>query len=143
MAEKEVGIILDVTPGDHEKFERRLLEGMGHEVRVCHGPGEQEYCPLIEEGSCDQVDAAHGVVFKLDLGRDYHRRILAVYKRELPDDMPIAVSVQPGQETTHAALLEDLYVWSHSPTAAELDGFAALVEAADDSRRDEPLSPPE
>ena len=76
---------------------------------------------------------AHGVVFKLDLGRDYHRRILEQYKQTLPAGMPIAVAVQPGQETTYADLLDGLYVWSHSPTAAELDGFAALVEAADDS----------
>ena len=47
--------------------------------------------------------------------------------------MPIAVAVQPGQEMTYADLLDGLYVWSHSPTAAELDGFAALVEAADDT----------
>ena len=143
MAEQGVGLILDVTPGDHEKFERRMLEGIGHEVRVCHGPGEQEDCPLIEEGSCDLVDAAHGVVFKLDLGREYHRHILGDYKRALPDDIPIAVSVQPGQETTYATLLEGLYVWSHSPTAAELDGFAALVEAADDTRVEEPRPRPE
>jgi hypothetical protein len=134
----EVGLILDVTPGDHEGFERRLLEGMGHQVRVCHGPGEAGYCPLIEEGACDLVDAAHGVVFKLDLDRDVHREILADYKGRLPDDMPIAVSVQPGQEQTFADLLSGLYVWSHSPTASELDGFAALVEAADDTRVEPP-----
>ena len=131
---KEIGLILDVTPGDHERFERRLLEGMGHEVGVCHGPGAQDYCPLIEEGTCEQVDAAHGVVFKLDLGREYHRRILASYKQTIPDDMPIAVSVQPGQEVEYAALLDGLYVWSHSPNVAELDGFASLVEAADNTR---------
>ncbi len=137
MAERDVGAILDVTPGDHEGFERHLLEGMGHRVMVCHGPGAADYCPLLEEGSCDEVNAAHGVVFKLDLERAYHREILAAYKRTLPPDMPIAVAVQPGQEETYAALLEGLYVWSHSPNAAELDGFAALVEAADDTRTTE------
>ena len=128
------GVILDVTPGDHEGFERHLLEGMGHQVTVCHGPGNDAFCPLIEEGACEEVDKAHGVVFKLDLEREYHRRILEQYKRTLPSDMPVAVAVQPGQDTTYAELLDGLYVWSHSPTSWELDGFAALVEAADHTR---------
>jgi len=137
MSDDELGVILDVTPGDHEGFERDLLEGMGHHVAVCHGPGDEAYCPLIEEGRCDEVNNAHGVVFKLDLERDYHRRILERYKQTLPPDMPIAVAVQPGQEAAYAGLLDGLYVWSHSPTTSELDGFAALVEAADDARPDE------
>lgn len=134
MAVREPGIILDVTPGDHEGFERRLLEGTGHHVNVCHGPGAADYCPLVEEGACDEVSAAHGVVFKLDLDREYHRKILETYKQTIPADMPLAVSVEPGQEETYAELLEGLYVWSHSPTASDLDGFAALVEAADETR---------
>ena len=134
MGQEELGVILDVTPGDHEGFERHLLEGMGHHVEVCHGPGEHESCPLLEHGTCSEVNRAHGIVFKLDLERAYHRRILEQYKQTLPADMPIAVSVQPGQETTYATLLDGLYVWSHSPTTSELDGFAALVEAADDAR---------
>ena len=128
-----MGVILDVTPGDHEGFEPHLLEGMGHHVAVCHGPGEDAFCPLIEEGTCDEVNRAHGIVFKLDLEREYHRRILEQYKRTLPADMPIAVAVQPGQEITYAGLLDGLYVWSHSPTTSELDGLAALVEGADDT----------
>jgi hypothetical protein len=134
MADTEPGGILDVTPGDHEGFERKMLEGTGHPVTVCHGPGSTQSCPLIEDGVCESVSAAHGVVFKLDLDREYHRRILAAYKATIPTDMPIAVSVEPGQEATYADLLADLYVWSHSPNAAELDGFAALVEAADSTR---------
>ncbi len=58
-------------------------------------------------------------------------------KETIPADMPIAASVKPGQEQTYAHLLERLFVWSHSPNAAELDGFAALVEAADRTRPDE------
>ena len=134
MAKNELGVILDVTPGDHEGFERHLLEGTGHPVAVCHGPETAHDCPLIELGACDQVASAHGVVFKLDLERELHRRILATYKETIPDDMPLAVAVQPGQETTYAELLDGLYVWNHSPNAAELDGFAALVEAADNTR---------
>lgn len=137
MEDRGIGMILDVTPGDHEGFERRLLEGMGHRVEVCHGPGvgDHTHCPLLEEGTCELIDAAHGVVFKLDLDRDYHRQILRQYKQTLPDDMPIAVAVSPGQESDYAELLDGVYVWSHTPTAADLDGFAALVEAADDTRQ--------
>lgn len=131
------GGILDVTPGDHEGFERKLLEGAGHPVDVCHGPGSDDYCPLVEEGVCEQVSRAHGIVFKLDLDRDYHRRILETYKANIPSGTPLAVSVEPGQEQTYADLLEGLYVWSHQPTSAELDGFAALVEAADYSETGE------
>ena len=38
MEERDIGMVLDVTPGDHEGFERHLLEGMGHRIEVCHGP---------------------------------------------------------------------------------------------------------
>lgn len=131
----DVGVILDVTPGDHEGFERHVLEGMGHPVAVCHGPGRYG-CPLLEEGTCDEVSRAHGVVFKLDLDREYHRRVLEAYQRTLPADLPIAVAVRPGQEQAYATLLEGMYVWNHSPTTTDLDGFAALVEAADATRPD-------
>lgn len=126
-------MVLDVTPGDG-KFDRHLLEGMGHRVEVCHGPGADGHCPLLETGECDLVARAHGVVFKLDLDLDEHRRILHAYKRSLPPDTPIAAAVRPGQETRFAGLLEGLYIWNHTPTAADLDGFAALVEAADRTR---------
>lgn len=133
MEGRETGTILDVTPGDHEGFERHLLEGMGHQVEVCHGPGGHE-CPLVDEGTCELVDRAHGVVFKLDLDRPYHREILGMYRAAVGEDTPIAVAVQPGQEVTFADLLEGMYLWTHQPTAAELDGFAALVEASDRMR---------
>ncbi len=130
MEDTDIGMVLDVTPGDHEGFERHLLEGMGHRVEVCHGPTGHN-CPLLEAGTCALVEEAHGVVFKLDLDREYHRQILQRYRTTLPADTPIAVSVQPGQEQTYAELLDGLYVWEHQPTSADLDGFGALVEAAD------------
>ena len=136
MADNDIGMILDVTPGDSERFERHLLEGMGHRVEVCHGPGVHDDCPLIEEGACHLVSEAHGVVFKLDLDREYHRRILQKYKQTTRDDMPIAASVEPGQEVAYNDLLEGLYVWNHTPTVTDLDGFASLVEAADKTRTD-------
>ena len=133
MAEQDIGMILDVTPGDYERFERDLLEGMGHQVEVCHGP-DGHNCPLLEEGTCDLIERAHGVVFKLDLDNEYHRQILARYRATVPDDMPIAVAVREGQLAAYGTELEGLYVWDHQPTTADLDGFAALVEAADKTR---------
>ena len=76
------------------------------------------------------------MVFKLDLDREYHRQILQTYKQTIPDDMPIAVAVPPGQEHAYGHLLDGLYVWTHTPTSADLDGFASLVEAADKTRPD-------
>jgi hypothetical protein len=134
MVDQDIGMILDVTPGDHERFERKLLEGTGHRVEVCHGPDNHGECPLIEHGTCEKVEEAHGVVFKLDLDQEYHRRILERYRTTLADDMPMAVAVQPGQEDAYADLLDGLYLWNHRPTSSDLDGFAALVEAADRTR---------
>jgi hypothetical protein len=135
MATEDIGMILDVTPGDYEHFERHLLEGTGHRVESCHGPDSRHGgCPLLEGETCTLIDEAHGVVFKLDLERETHRRILEVYKRALPEGAPIAVALEEGQEDTFSDLLTGIHVWNHQPTSAELDGFAALVEAADYTR---------
>lgn len=132
MAENEIGMILDVTPGDYEPFERRLLEGTGHRVEVCHGPAARHgRCPMLEGETCTMIEEAHGVVFKLDLDRPMHRQILEAYKEILPDGAPIAVEVRPGQHESYADLLRGVHVWDHQPTSSDLDGFAALVEAAD------------
>lgn len=124
-------MILDVTPGDHEGFERHLLEGMGHRVEVCHGPEGHGGCPLVTTGTCELVEEAHGVVFKLDLDRPYHREILERYRAVIGRLRPIAVAVHPGQAERYSELLDGLYVWNHQPTTADLDGFASLVEAVD------------
>lgn len=132
MAEHNEGVILDVTPGS-AVIDEDFLERLGHPVLVCHGPEEQG-CPLLEEGACDLVDRAHGVIFKLDLDRAYHRTILRRYQQVLADDVPIRVVVTEGQAVRHADLLTGVQVWTHDPTIGELDGFAAEVEAADDTR---------
>ncbi|MDH3299273.1 MAG: hypothetical protein OES24_02075 [Acidimicrobiia bacterium] len=135
MANKQMGMILDVTPGDYEAFERRLLEGTGHRVESCHGPESRGgKCPMLEGETCSLIDEAHGVVFKLDLDRETHRRILEAYKQKLPEGAPIAVALQEGQEETYADLLTGIHVWDHQPTSSDMDGFAALVEAADYTR---------
>lgn len=128
------GLILDVTPGTAQ-FESDLLERLGHPVLVCHGPAD-EPCPLLKEGSCDMLDAAHGVVFQLDLDRREHRRILERYQKVLDPATPLRVVVAPGQEVAYAEILSGAQVWTHEPTAGELDGFASQVEAADAAGED-------
>ena len=86
---------------------------------------------MLHDDDCELLDAAHGVVFQLDLDRPAHRRILAKYQEVLREDTPIRVVVVPGQEEQYADLLTGCQVWTHEPTAGELDGFAAQVEAAD------------
>ena len=123
------GVILDVTPGS-AAFEEHFLESLGHPVLVCHGP-EHRSCPLLDGEECELLEQAHGVVFQLDLDRPQHRFILDSYRAALGGDRPIGVLVRPGQEVRHAELLAVCRVWTQAPTAADLDGFAAQVEAAD------------
>ena len=127
----EQGLILDVTPNGQD--DRAFLEKLGHPVLVCHGPDMGHLCPLLK-GSCDMIDAAHGVVFQLDLERPQHRAILKRYQEVLPDDVPIAVVLQEGQQEKYRELLSGIQTWEDEPTVSELDGFAAEVEAADWTR---------
>ena len=129
-----------------------LLHGYSSALNAINGDPDTELAPMAEE-----IARLGAVVFyfssqsagitsdsRADLSciapyvsarvNELDRRILESYKQTIPKDMPIGVAVQPGQETTYAELVEGLYVWDHSPNAAELDGFAALVEAADDTR---------
>jgi hypothetical protein len=77
------------------------------------------------------VDQAHGIVFALDLDRGQHRAILRRYREVTRPELPIRVVVRPGQRAQFADLLTEFEVWEHEPTVAELDGFAAGVEAAE------------
>jgi len=125
------GVILDVTPADGE-FDRSFLERLGHPVLVCHGPEMGHVCPILK-GSCEMVDSAHGVVFQLDLERPQHRSILKRYQEVVSDDTPIVAVVGEGQKAKYGDLLSGVLVWEGEPNAAELDGFAAAVEAVDRS----------
>ena len=80
------------------------------------------------------VEGAHGVVFQLDLDRPQHRAILQRYREVLADDVPLWVSVRPGQEVEYAERLADVRVVVGDLGVTELDGLAALVDAADDLR---------
>lgn len=128
----EEGIILDVTPRDGA-VERRFLENLGHPVLVCHGPDWGKACPILKEG-CSKIEQAHGVVFQLDLDRPQHRVILKRYREILPDDIPVWASVREGQDVEYRELLRGVQVVLGEPGPADLDAFAAEVEAGDMTR---------
>lgn len=130
MSELHKGLVLDVTPFDAAP-DKAFLERLDHPVMVCHGPDWGHACPLLKEG-CAMVDSAHGVIFQLDLDRPQHRTILTKYQEVLDDEVPIVAVVPTGQETTYRDLLAGVEVWTDAPTIAQLDGFAAQVEAVDE-----------
>jgi hypothetical protein len=130
--EETSGLILDVTPHD-QPIDKNLLEQMGHPVQVCHGPAWGHVCSIVT-GNCPMVDSAHGIVFRLDLDRQVHRVILRRYQETVDDDIPLAVVVAPGQEEEYADILAGVQVWIDEPTLAELDGFSAQTQAADELR---------
>lgn len=128
--EQDGAILLDVDGGDGE-FVRSFLERVGHPVTTCSGPEPGSICPLLSGVGCTKFDRAHGIVFELDLDRPQHRAIVEHYADIGPDDLPIRVVVRPEQRARYAELLAKVEVWDHEPTVAELDGFAAQVEAVD------------
>jgi len=130
-AQRDLGVILlDVSPGEGE-FDREMLERFGHVVEVCHGPEHGTVCPLLAGTDCSKFEEAHGVVFALDLDRPQHRAIVRRYRELARPDVPIRVVVTPEQARHYATELSDLEVLTHAPSVADLDGFAAEVEAAD------------
>lgn len=128
----EASVILHVTPGDGS-FSKEFLEPLGHPVVVCHGPGWGKACPVVA-GRCALMAEAHGVVFSLDLDRPQHRLILERYRAQLPEDVPLWVVIQQGQDEQYPELLRGVEVLFEEPGAGALDGLAAEVEAADRTR---------
>jgi len=108
-----------------------FLGRLEHPVEVCNGPSDDAICPILTGKECEKVSSAHGIIYHLDLDRPQHRAILRGYRRLVPSDVPLRVVVQPGQDRQYAELLRGLPVWTHEPSSSELEGFAALVEAAD------------
>jgi hypothetical protein len=104
---------------------------MGHPVLVCPGPASEALCPLLSGEGCPMFEQAHGIVFKLDLGVDHHRAILRRYRELGRPEMPIRAMVSASDAERYVDLLRDVELWPHEPCVAELDGFAAEVEAAD------------
>lgn len=124
-------ILLDVPPGSEGEFDRSILEKLEHPVDVCHGPAPGKLCPILGTEGCAMVETAHGIVFALDLDRPQHRAILEAYRREGNADRPIRVVIHADQVERYADLLADFEIWDHNPSVADLDGFAAEVEAVD------------
>lgn len=124
-------VLLDVPPGAAGEFDRATLERMGHPVLLCHGPESGVPCPLLRGAGCPMFEQAHGIVFKFDLSLDEHRAILRRYRQLARPDMPIRAMVSAADAERYAELLRDVELWPHEPCVAELDGFAAEVEAAD------------
>lgn len=124
-------ILLDVTAGTGGEFDREMLERFGHPVKVCHGPQHGTLCPLLAGKGCDDFTSAHGVVFELDLDRPQHRAIVRRYRELARPEVPIRVVATAEQAARYAGELSGVEVVTHSPTVADLDGFAAEVEAAD------------
>ncbi len=132
MDEPDGGVVLlDAAPGETVEFDRSLLERMGHPVTVCSGPASKTLCPLLRGEGCSKFESARGIVFQLDVDRPQHRAILRRYRELARPDLPMRVVVTPEQAARHAAALEDFKLLTHEPCVAELDGFAAEVEAAD------------
>jgi hypothetical protein len=123
-------ILLDTTSAVDEVFDVSFLERNGHPVLVCHGPASGTGCPLLGREGCDLFGQAHGVLYQLDLDRPQHRAILKAYRDRRPD-LPIRLVVRPEQAERYGDLLAGFEVLVHDPTAADLDGFAAEVEAND------------
>ena len=132
-------ILLESPPGLDVKPVISFLERIDHPVELCHGPQGSTACPILAGASCPKVTAAHGIIYQLDLDRPKHRELLRAYRRQVPDNVPLRVVVQPGQERKYAGLLRGLPVWTHEPSRSELAGFAALVDAAD-YRREHPTT---
>jgi len=124
-------ILLDVLPGAAADFDSSFLERTGHSVVICHGPDPSDVCPLLTTGECSKYEGAHGIVFELDLDRAQHRDILRRYRAMARDDLPIRAIVRPGQELRYADVLAGVEVVVGEATVADLDGFAAEVEAAE------------
>jgi hypothetical protein len=131
MTEKRGGVVLlDTGSAADEAFDVSFLERNDHPVLVCHGPGADTTCPLLSGEGCELFGAAHGVVFQLDLDHPEHLAILEQY-RDLRPDLPIRVVARPDQADRYGELFSAFEVIVHDPTAADLDGFAAEVEAND------------
>lgn len=123
-------VLLDVLDDDEERFDVSFLERIDHPVTVCHGPAPGTVCPLLAERTCEKYQHAHGIVFELDLDDAQHRAIVAKY-RMLNPEIPIRVVVDSDQLERYHHLLAGVQAWLRQPSVADLDGFAAEVEAAD------------
>ena len=82
----------------------------------------------IDHSRCDKLSGAHGIAFELDLDRPQHRAILRRYQEVVKPGIPIRVLVRPEHADRYRELLSGVEVWTHEPSAADLDAFSARVE---------------
>ena len=132
MGDAQPGTVLLVVPEGADDFAASFLERADHHVMTYHGPEAGSGCPLLRGEECPQYEGAHGIVFSLDLSNAAHRTILRTYEqaaRDVGRDLPMRVVVPPGPAAPDD--VGGVLVWAGEPCAADLDGFAALVEAAD------------
>ncbi len=118
--------------GGNRSTQADLLEKLGHHVETCPGPPHATLCPILKGESCEKLASASGVIFDLDLDRAQHRAILAKYQELLGSEIPIRAVIRSGQELEYTELLAGVDVWTHEPTAADIDGFAAVLESIND-----------
>ncbi len=133
MADTHEGRILFVVPEGAADYTVSVLEKFDHPVTTCKGPDPGVDCPLVHGDGCPWYEEAHGIVFSLDLTDPAHQAILREYERLAATDrrdLPIRVIVPDGTPIPDH-LLDAVRTWSRDPNVAELDGFAAEVEAAD------------
>jgi len=124
-------ILIDVRDPGYGDFAEGFMGKTGHPTSVCHGPGESHPCPVLEGAHCEHLEDARGVVFQFDLDDPVIREVLQKYKEIVPLEIPVRVVVSEEQRAKYEGLLEGFEVWNREPTVADLDGFAAEVEAAD------------
>lgn len=123
------GYILFDLPEGEEPVDRAFLEGLGHSVKVCHGPPRGTLCPILAGEGCPLVEGAQGIIFELDLDRPQHRAILKEYKTSLRSDIPIRVLARPDQIGRYRHVLAGLRTWMETPVAGDLDAVAAEIES--------------
>ncbi len=129
MSDEERPILVDAP--DASKVDRAFIESLGHHVTSCAGPQEGP-CPLVDGGTCELAEDAHGIVFMLDLEQPEHRQVLSAYRERLREDLPIGVVVRDrSQALEHASLLGGLRVWTDVPGVGDLDALVAEVDAGE------------
>jgi len=112
-----------------------FVEHIGYPIQVCQGPRYGMPCPILRGESCEKVCSAAGVILTVDLDRARHRAIVATCRDTVGQGTPVRVLVEPGQDRRYRALLSGLQVWTHQPTAHEVDLFRAEISSG-------PASPP-
>lgn len=130
MSDEKRPILIDAP--DASAVDRAFIESLGHDVTSCAGP-EEGPCPLVDGGTCELAQDAHGIVFMLDLDRPKHRQVLGAYRERLRDDLPIGVVVRDrDQALANADLLSGLRVWADVPGVGDLDALVAEVDASEE-----------